>query len=162
MPQLAVSALSVLRSSSLILPRSRLADLSVMRADDVAQRGAGQVDDLVLVVGDVVLARLDVLLVGLDLEVDLRVDARVEVVVGDDGLRLGLDQHLADVDLEHALDARDDDVEARVGVAVVLAEALDEAAMRRAHDADAHGDQHQQHDDDDEDDCTCDHADPLS
>ena len=90
MPQLAVSTLSV--RAQLLVDASPLAvgRLERQRADDVAQRGARQVHDLVLVVGDVVLRRLDVLLVGLDLEVDLGVDPRVEVVVGDDRLRRAL------------------------------------------------------------------------
>src|SRR5664280_175500 len=130
----------------------RVRRLERERADDVAQRGACQVDDLVLVVGDVVLGGLDVLLVGLDLEVDLRVDLGVQVVVGDDLLALRLDQRLAHVHLEHALDEGDDDVQTRVAVAVVLAEALDEAAVRGADDADAHQQEHDRHDHDDRDD----------
>ena len=60
MPQLAVSILSVVRSSSLMRAALAVGRLERQGADDVAQRGARQVDDLVLVVGDVVLRGLDV------------------------------------------------------------------------------------------------------
>ena len=104
MPQLAVSCRK--RAAQLLVDLAPLAvgRFERQRADDVAQRGAGQVDDLVLVVGDVVLGGLDVVLVGLDLEVHLGVHPGVEVVVGDDHLGLSLDQHLPDVHLEHPLD----------------------------------------------------------
>ncbi len=96
--------------------------------------------------------RLDVLFVGLDLEVDLRVDTRVEVVVGDDGLGLRLDQRLADVDLVHAFDARDDDVKPRAGEADVLAQPLDQTAVRGPDDADAQEDERRDDDDEGADD----------
>ena len=127
-----------MRSSSLILPRSLLADLSVSVPMMLRSVVRARLTIWYLVVGDVVLRGLDVLLVGLDLEVDLRVDPGVEVVVGDDRLRLRLDQDLADVDPVHALDAeRDDQVDAGSGVAVVLAQPLDEAAVGRPDDPDA-------------------------
>jgi len=105
-------------------------------ADDVAQGGAGQVDDLVLVVVDVVLRTFDALLVHLDLEIDLRVDAGVQVVVGDDLLRQGVDHLLGGVHLEHAVNDRDDPVEAGVREALVPAQPLDQTTVSGADDAD--------------------------
>ena len=101
MPQLAVSCEEGAAQLGVDLAAFAVGRLQGERADDVTQRGAGQVDDLVLVVGHVVLGGLDVLLVGLDLEVHLGIHPGVEVVVGDDHLRLGFDQHLADVHPEH-------------------------------------------------------------
>src|SRR5664280_1574730 len=130
----------------------RVRRLERERADDVAQRGARQVDDLVLVVGDVVLRGLDTLFVVFDLEVDLRVDLGVEVVVGDDLLRLRLDQYLANVDPVETIDARPHSVQARATVGGVRAQTLYQAAVRRAHDTDAEQGQDDERDDDHADD----------
>jgi len=82
MPQRAVSVERVFRSSSLILPPLAVGDLRDQRADDVAQRRPGQVDDSAhWEVVDIVLRGLDVRLVLLDPEIDLGVDPGVEVVV---------------------------------------------------------------------------------
>ena len=100
-------------------------------AYDVAQSGAGQVDDLVLIVGDIVERGFDALLVGLYLEVHLRVYHGVQIVVSDDGLRLGLNERLPDIHLIHPLRKGDDLVKAWIGIAVVFAETLHEAALSR-------------------------------
>ena len=152
MPQLAVSTSRFERSSSLILPRSLLADFSDSVPMMLRSVVRARLTTWILIVGDVVLRRLDALLVVLDLEVDLRVDFGVEVVVGDDLLRLRFDQHLANVDLVEPVDARQHGVQAGAAVVVVLAQALHEAAMRGAHDADAEQSQDdQRHDDADGD-----------
>jgi hypothetical protein len=56
--------------------------------------------------------------------IDLCVDPGVQVVVSDDHLGLGFHKRLPDIDLKHALDDRDYEVETWVRVAVVFAEAL--------------------------------------
>jgi hypothetical protein len=139
MPQFFVSSLSVERSSSLIRLRSlAVRRLQSERADDVTQRGAREIHDLDLIAVDVVLRALDALLVFLDLEVDLRVDAGVQVVVRDDLLRLGIDHLLGDVDLDQVVDERNDPVEARPSEPLVLAEPLDERAVGWPNDPNSH------------------------
>src|SRR6185503_8567847 len=105
--------------------------------DDVAQRGSRQIDHLHLVVEYVVLRALEALLIALDLEVDLRVDPRIELVARDDFLALGVHHHLGDVDEEQAFGDRGDPVEPRLRDAPVLTEALDQAAAGRAYHANA-------------------------
>jgi hypothetical protein len=119
------------------------------RADDVTKRGSREVHDLPVDVVHVILRALDALLVGLDAVVDLRVDHRVQVVVRDDLLRVGVHHELGDVDLEHPLDERDDPVEPRIPESLVFPEPLDEPAVRRTHDPDPH--EEEDHDDDAED-----------
>ncbi len=95
-------------------------------ADDVAQRGDGELLDRLQRVGDLVGGGLRVR----DREVDDRVDADDEVVLGDHGLRRERDDLLAEVDQRpHAVDERDEQGEARVQRALEAAEALDHAGL---------------------------------
>ena len=89
---------------------------------------------------------LHAVLVALDLEVDLRVDACVQLVARDDLLAFRVDHHLGDVDKKHPVDERRDPVESRSGHAAVLAEPLDQPTTRRPYHAYAH----QQVDEEDE------------
>jgi hypothetical protein len=105
--------------------------------DDVPERGPGKVDDLVLVVVDIVLGGLHVLLVGFDLEVDLGVHRRVEIVGGDDLLAGGIHHLLGDIDGIQLLDAREDPEESRTGKPLVLPQEFDQHPVRRSDDPDA-------------------------
>ncbi len=95
--------------------------LEVHRADDVAQRGDGELLDRLDVAGDLVGGRPRV---G-DLVVDHRVDVDHQVVLGDHRLRRERHDLLAQVDpVADPVDERDHDVQAGVERPGVAAEAL--------------------------------------
>lgn len=104
-------------------------------ADDVSERRPGQVDDLVIVIIGVVHGRLDALLVLPHLEVDLRVDRGVQIVVGDDDLGIGVDHLLGDIHLIELLDNGHDPVEAGRCKARIFAERFHKSPVGRSDDA---------------------------
>jgi hypothetical protein len=115
--------------------------LEVERADDVAQRGDGELLDALDEVGDLVDRRLRVD----DLVVDDRVDAHDEVVARDDRLRREGHDLLAQVDVgAHEVDERHEDVQAALEGAGVAAEALDDEGRLLGDDADR-ADEHDDH-----------------
>ena len=57
---------------------------------------------------------LHVLLVVLDLEIDLGIDPGIQVVIGNDLLRLGIDHHFGDIDPVHLFDDGNDPVKTRL------------------------------------------------
>ena len=106
--------------------------LEVQAADHVAQRRDGELLDALDVVGDLVGRRLGV---G-DLEVDDRVDADDQVVLGDDRLRRERDDLLAQVDERpQPVDERHQDRQPGVEGPAVAAEPLDDAGAGLRHDA---------------------------
>ena len=89
-----------------------------------------------------VLGTLNAGLVVLHLEVDLGIHPGVEVVVGDNLLRLGINHLLGRVDLDHPVNDGDDPVEARTREAPVLAESLNESLVRGTDNSDAREEDH--------------------
>ena len=106
--------------------------------DNVSQRAPRKVDYLEVDVIHIVLRVLDALLVGLHFIVNLRVNHRVQVVVGDDLLRIGVHQLLRDVHLIHFVDERNEPVEPGAGEMAVFAQTLDKAPARGPDDPDSH------------------------
>ncbi len=64
------------------------------------------------------------LFVFLHLEVDLRVHPGVEIVIGNDLLRLGVDHLFRNADPNHSVNERDDPIETAIGETSVLVESL--------------------------------------
>ncbi len=115
----------------LVARRERL--LERHPADDVAKRRDGELLDRLDVVHDLVRRRLRIA----DLEVDDRVDADDEIVLGDHRLRREGDDLLAQVDQRpDAVDERDDEREPGRKRARVAAEAFDDAGLRLGNDLD--------------------------
>src|SRR5690606_34027386 len=121
--------------------------LQVHRADDVPQRGHGQLLDGLDVVGDLVGGRARV---G-DLEVEHGVDLDDQVVLGDHRLRAQGDDLLTQVDHRvDAVDVRDDEVQPGFERTVITAEPFHVARSRLGHDAhrSQHGEHREQYDED--------------
>ena len=120
--------------------------LQVHRADDVAQRGDGELLDGLEVVGNLVGGRTRV---G-DLEIQHSVDLDDEVVLGDDGLWRERDYLFAQLHYRaDPIDERDDEVHAGLQGAMVAAEPLDVACAALRHYA--HRPQNGDDDEQDED-----------
>jgi hypothetical protein len=132
--------------------RERVVELEI--ADEIAQVRLRELRDRELEVGDVVLEPLGVS----GLVVDDGVHADDHVVRRDHFLRRDLDDLLAHVDQVHAIDERHDDPQSRVDRPLVPPQALDDAALERAHDLDAAEREHEQKEGQDGQDDDCCHG----
>src|SRR4249919_299722 len=130
---------------------SRRCVLILALADEVAEVRLRELRDRELEVGDVVLEPLGVS----GLVVDDGVHADDHVVRRDHFLRRDLDDLLAHVDQVHAIYERHDDPQSPVDRPLVPPQALDYAALERAHDLDAaeREDEQQEGQDGQDDDC---------
>ena len=144
-PHLPVASSSTPRSWLLMVSREVSVRLQVHRADDVAQRGDGELLDGLQVAGDLVGGGARV---G-DLEVEHGVDLDDQVVLGDHRLRLERHDLLPQVDHRvDPVDVGDDEVEPGLQRAQVPAEPFDVAGARLRHDAHRphHGEDREQRD----------------
>jgi hypothetical protein len=105
------------------------------RPDNVSQRAAGKIDDLKVDIVDVVLRVLDARLVRFDFVINLRINHGVEVIIGDDFLRLSIDQLFRDIYRVQLANNGGDSMKTRIGEMMIFPQALDKGSACRPDDS---------------------------